>query len=487
MSGSSDQRLSIRLSFDGAQEARAQLEQLGQVGDTAMRKLEAGGQAASRGVAAISAAGDALRSGLGQINGDLANTGRQFEDLARSTVGLATALRTGAGLAGAISGVVAVAGAAYTIFQNWGAISKGFGDTIDWLTGRYRSNGEELKKVNDLLVDFSRLSETAAQRGVRTQIESLNALVAQAQVAREAIVTDIAGLRGEIERQVGFTQERLQELSQAPAPTGRRRGQGLNAATGALIQREGLQAAERAESDPAIESLRRDIAAREGALADLDRRAAFIRAQAAALGEATGSVLNAPAAAEATRATREASTARAELTEAEREYQRLVQQGVQLAGTAATEQQRYGEQVLALSAALGAARITQEQYNAAVAALDPAARAAREAQEQAARQAEQFARRSRDALAMIGETAMDRMNTAWGQVRPGAELRDQPTLKHRRSIVEIDDRAGGTRPAFRHDDDRRRPRPAPRHCSAEKSRHKGRGPKVHGTAGGAQE
>jgi crotonobetainyl-CoA:carnitine CoA-transferase CaiB-like acyl-CoA transferase len=44
------------------------------------------------------------------------------------------------------------------------------------------------------------------------------------------------------------------------------------------------------------------------------------------------------------------------------------------------------------------------------------------------------------------ETAMDRMNTAWGQVRPGAELRDQPTLKHRRSIVEIDDRAGGTRP-----------------------------------------
>ncbi len=44
------------------------------------------------------------------------------------------------------------------------------------------------------------------------------------------------------------------------------------------------------------------------------------------------------------------------------------------------------------------------------------------------------------------ESAMDRMNTAWGQVRPGAELRDQPTLKHRGSIVDIDDRAGGTRP-----------------------------------------
>jgi CoA:oxalate CoA-transferase len=44
------------------------------------------------------------------------------------------------------------------------------------------------------------------------------------------------------------------------------------------------------------------------------------------------------------------------------------------------------------------------------------------------------------------EAAMAAMNIAWGQVRPGAQLRDQPTLKHRGSIAEIDDRAGGTRP-----------------------------------------
>lgn len=44
------------------------------------------------------------------------------------------------------------------------------------------------------------------------------------------------------------------------------------------------------------------------------------------------------------------------------------------------------------------------------------------------------------------EQAMHRMNIAWGQVRHGAALRDQPTLKHRKSIVDIDDRAGGTRP-----------------------------------------
>jgi CoA:oxalate CoA-transferase len=44
------------------------------------------------------------------------------------------------------------------------------------------------------------------------------------------------------------------------------------------------------------------------------------------------------------------------------------------------------------------------------------------------------------------EQAMAKMNLAWGRVRAGKTLREQPTLAHRRSIVEIDDRAGGTRP-----------------------------------------
>jgi CoA:oxalate CoA-transferase len=42
--------------------------------------------------------------------------------------------------------------------------------------------------------------------------------------------------------------------------------------------------------------------------------------------------------------------------------------------------------------------------------------------------------------------AMDRMNIAWGEVRKAAELAVQPTLAHRGSIVQVDDRAGGTRP-----------------------------------------
>jgi len=44
------------------------------------------------------------------------------------------------------------------------------------------------------------------------------------------------------------------------------------------------------------------------------------------------------------------------------------------------------------------------------------------------------------------EAAFSKMNVAWGEVRPARNVRDQPTLIHRGAIVEVDDRAGGTRP-----------------------------------------
>ena len=44
------------------------------------------------------------------------------------------------------------------------------------------------------------------------------------------------------------------------------------------------------------------------------------------------------------------------------------------------------------------------------------------------------------------ETAMAAMNIAWGQVRAGAKLAEQPTIQARASIAQVDDRAGGTRP-----------------------------------------
>jgi len=50
-----------------------------------------------------------------------------------------------------------------------------------------------------------------------------------------------------------------------------------------------------------------------------------------------------------------------------------------------------------------------------------------------------------DSLAAI-EAVMTEMNLAWGQVRNAEGLTDQPTVKARGSIVQMDDRAGGTRP-----------------------------------------
>jgi CoA:oxalate CoA-transferase len=44
------------------------------------------------------------------------------------------------------------------------------------------------------------------------------------------------------------------------------------------------------------------------------------------------------------------------------------------------------------------------------------------------------------------DAAMARGNIAWGQVRSGSTVEEQPTLRHRGSVVQIDDRAGGTRP-----------------------------------------
>ena len=56
----------------------------------------------------------------------------------------------------------------------------------------------------------------------------------------------------------------------------------------------------------------------------------------------------------------------------------------------------------------------------------------------------------REALAAMPLTEViehcDRLNLAWGNVRRSEDIRGQTTVRHRRSVVEIDDRAGGKRP-----------------------------------------
>jgi CoA:oxalate CoA-transferase len=44
------------------------------------------------------------------------------------------------------------------------------------------------------------------------------------------------------------------------------------------------------------------------------------------------------------------------------------------------------------------------------------------------------------------ETAMEAMNLAWGKVRDPETIREQDTIRQRGAIVDVDDRAGGTRP-----------------------------------------
>lgn len=48
----------------------------------------------------------------------------------------------------------------------------------------------------------------------------------------------------------------------------------------------------------------------------------------------------------------------------------------------------------------------------------------------------------RDALVSI----LDRRNIAWGEVRTAEDIRDQATVRHREMVIQVDDRAGGTRP-----------------------------------------
>jgi crotonobetainyl-CoA:carnitine CoA-transferase CaiB-like acyl-CoA transferase len=46
--------------------------------------------------------------------------------------------------------------------------------------------------------------------------------------------------------------------------------------------------------------------------------------------------------------------------------------------------------------------------------------------------------------ALIG--TMQKLNLAWGDVRDGRDIRDQPTVRSRGTVVDVDDRNGGTRP-----------------------------------------
>jgi tape measure domain-containing protein len=123
------------------------------------------------------------------------------------------------------------------------------------------------------------------------------------------------------------------------------------------------------------------------------------------------------------------------LTDAERDHQRIVQQGVSLAESAATENEKYEAQVRALAAALNAGQISQERYNRAVAQLSPAMREARQAEERALQERERLNRQITDDIVRY---SADSFATLWSNTGRGfAGLMESMLQMVRRTFARI--------------------------------------------------
>jgi hypothetical protein len=123
------------------------------------------------------------------------------------------------------------------------------------------------------------------------------------------------------------------------------------------------------------------------------------------------------------------------LTDADRDNQRLVQQGVSLAENAATENERYEAQVRALTAALNAGQISQERYNRAVSQLSPAMREARQAEERALQERERLNKQITDDIVRY---SADSFATLWSNTGRGfAGLMESMLQMVRRTFARI--------------------------------------------------
>jgi tape measure domain-containing protein len=279
---------------------------------------------------------------------------------------------------------------------NQGRVAVGLGTPMEQASAGYDRSRDRLAVLDQQIANAeAALAETAMPGGTRGIMRrNLENLRAEREAALRELQTFITR-RSQLEREAQEAGEaESYTASQRAIIAGRRADQArLEELYKALDKERGIRAehAERVQQIDALAArgaIEGEEAARLRTAADKDRDEALAR-----LAERT----------ETTRAATE------RLTEAERAHQRLVERGTSLVEGAATEQEKYAEQVKALDAALAAARITQEQYNRTLTQLDPAARAAREAAAKAEQEAARFAERSREALASIGETALDRI------------------------------------------------------------------------------
>jgi len=318
--------------------------------------------------------------------------GRAFSILGEAMSRFAGDLDRALGLSQGIARAAQAAAAAV----NQGRVAVGLGTPMEQASAGYDRSRDRLAVLDQQIANAeAALAETAMPGGTRGIMRrNLENLRAEREAALRELQTFITR-RSQLEREAQEAGEaESYTASQRAIIAGRRADQArLEELYKALDKERGIRAehAERVQQIDALAArgaIEGEEASRLRAAADKDRDEALAR-----LADRT----------ETTRATTE------RLTEAERAYQRLVERGTSLVEGAATEQEKYAEQVKALDAALAAARITQEQYNRTLTQLDPAARAAREASARAEQEAQQFAERSRNALASIGENALDRI------------------------------------------------------------------------------
>ncbi|MGI9129579.1 MAG: tape measure protein [Roseomonas sp.] len=318
--------------------------------------------------------------------------GRAFSILGEAMSRFAGDLDRALGLSQGIARAAQAAAAAV----NQGRVAVGLGTPMEQASAGYDRSRDRLAVLDQQIANAeAALAETAMPGGtrgiMRRNLENLRA-------EREAALRELQNFitrRSQLDREAQEAGEaESYTASQRAILAGRRADQQrLEELYKALDKERGIRAehAERVQQIDALAArgaIEAEEATRLRTAADKDRDEALARL------------------AERTDTTR---TATERLTEAERAHQRLVERGTSLAEGAATEQEKYAEQVKALDAALAAARITQDQYNRTLTQLDPAARAAREASSRAEQEAERFAERSREALASIGETALDRI------------------------------------------------------------------------------
>jgi tape measure domain-containing protein len=355
-----------------------------------LRKMgEAGKLTADVVMPALIRAGQSLNAEFEKMP---ATMGRAFSILGEAMSRFAGDLDRALGLSQGIARAAQAAAAAV----NQGRVAVGLGTPMEQASAGYDRSRDRLAVLDQQIANAeAALAETAMPGGtrgiMRRNLENLRA-------EREAALRELQNFitrRSQLEREAQEAGEAESfTASQRAIIAGRRADQArLEELYKALDKERGIRAehAERVQQIDALAArgaIEGEEAARLRAAADKDRDEALAR-----LAERT----------ETTRAATE------RLTEAERAQQRLVERGTSLVEGAATEQEKYAEQVKAQDAALAAARITQDQYNRTLSQLDPAARAAREAAAKAEQEAQQFAERSRNALASIGENALDRI------------------------------------------------------------------------------